>query len=616
MKDNLGGDKDKKGSKGKGGKNGDRVNDAFADAERVATRPTRKAPPKSSSQRRPASKTQPPPGGRKSPAFDELTQDELRPDFGLRRDLYKLYEVKSLDDEEPIGAGSYGIVRKVKRKSDGKLFALKTIRKAPWRQPPTSRTSVQYYHSKLRNELEVMRKIGSSLSIVYLYDSFEDDDAVHLLMDLCTGGELLGRIRAGMSYSEADAAELVRSVLRTAAQCHSRGIIFRDIKPDNFLFERPEPGSPLKATDFGLAGLIKPGERLARRCGTPSYMTPEVINRNYGEEADVWSCGVVAYQLVTGRLPFVDKVNQRPNAKEVFRAILEDPIDFKTEPWPQLSGECRDLVGKMMERDPAKRITARAALLHPWLQQTAAEAKQPIGGQVVARLQRFSTYGLLKRSVLRLLGDQLRESDSEDGDDDAASGTGGKFVDGVVAEERELTGQFLELFDLLDTSGDKLVEPEELEAGLRKVGYSISTDECKQLLEQLDTTNDGFIDVNEFLAALVDWEALERSSTEYPNWVKRAFDMLDKDGNGTIDAEEVATLVFMNDEEEGRTLTSEARKAVADCIQEADTDGDGLIDFDEFVVLLQMDPTDALEAYEWRVDSSGNGGVEEELIEA
>ena len=299
----------------------------------------------------PPGPTAAPPANRgKLPAFDELTPSELRPDFGLRRDLYQLYDVKSLDDEEPIGAGSYGIVRKVRRKSDGKLFALKTIRKAPWRAPPTSRTSVQYYHSKLRNELEVMRKIGSSLSIVYLYDSFEDDDAVHLLMDLCTGGELLGRIRAGMSYSEADAAELVRSVLRTAAQCHSRGIIFRDIKPDNFLFERPGDGSPLKATDFGLAGLIKPGERLARRCGTPSYMAPEVINRNYGEEADVWSCGVVAYQLVTGRLPFVDKVNQRPNAKEVFRAILEDPIDFKSEPWPSLSAECRDLVMKMMNQ--------------------------------------------------------------------------------------------------------------------------------------------------------------------------------------------------------------------------------------------------------------------------
>ena len=212
---------------------------------------------------------------------------------------------------------------------------------------------------------------------------------------------------------------------------------------------------------------------------------------------------------------------------------------------------------------------------------------------MVARLQRFSTYGLLKRSVLRLLGDQLRESTGSDG---------------VLAEERELTEEFLDLFNLLDTSGDELVEPEELEAGLRRVGYSISTDECKQLLEQLDTTNDGYIDVNEFLAALVDWEALERSSSEYPNWVAQAFSMLDKDGNGTIDAEEVAELVFMNDKD--GELTAEAKKVVASCIKEADTDGDGLIDLDEFITLLQMDPTDQLDAYEWRVTPK------EEVVEA
>ena len=79
---------------------------------------------------------------------------------------------------------------------------------------------------------------------------------------------------------------------------------------------------------------------------------------------------------------------------------------------------------------------------------------------------------------------------------------------GVLAEERALTDEFLELFQLLDTSGDDLVEPAELEAGLKRVGYDITPDECKQILEQLDTTNDGAIDVNEFLAALVDWVGL------------------------------------------------------------------------------------------------------------
>ena len=77
-------------------------------------------------------------------------------------------------------------------------------------------------------------------------------------------------------------------------------------------------------------------------------------------------CGVVAYQLLTGRLPFVDRVNARPNAKEVFRAILHDPIDLQSEPWPSLSPECVDLVSKLLERDPIRRISAQDALDHPW----------------------------------------------------------------------------------------------------------------------------------------------------------------------------------------------------------------------------------------------------------
>ena len=173
----------------------------------------------------------------------------------------------------------------------------------------------------------------------------------------------------------------------------------------------------------------------------------------------------------------------------------------------------------------------------------------------------------------------------------------------MLAEERNLTKEFLELFQLLDTSGDDLVKPDELQAGLMRVGYDITQDECEQLLDSLDTTNDGCIDVDEFLAALVDWEALERSSEAYPSWVKEAFNMLDKDRNGTIDAGEVAELVFMN-EDDGK-LTSEAKKVIAACISEADTDGDGLIDLDEFITLLQMDPTDRLDAYELRLSKRG-----------
>ena len=564
-----------------------------------------------------------------------ITKAQLKPDFRLRRDLYELYSVKDLDDEEPIGAGSYGIVRKVIQRSTGEAFALKTLRKAPWPQVPSKLTAVEYYHSKLRNELECMRQLGASLNVVYLYDAFEDDDAVHLLMDLCEGGELLERI-SDDEYREADAARLIRAVLRTAAQCHSRGIIFRDIKPDNFLFKNNDDNAPLKATDFGLAGKLPKNrdEPLSRRCGTPSYMAPEVINRKYGAEADVWSCGVVAYQLLTGRLPFRDMVNQRPNAKEVFRAILEDPLDLADPPWDVISEEAKDFVEHLLERDPKKRPTARAALLHPWLQTNEAQWKSKqrrqvsggiaLGGQVVARLQRFSTQGLLKRSVLRLLageiGKDLSEVERDRRENSAIAScieTKKKImvVNGPIKQSK-LTGidekefsELKQLFDRLDTSGDNLVELSELEVGLNKIGYDVTGNESEQLLAKLDTSGDGVVELNEFLAALVNWESVEKSES-YPSWVKRAFDLLDEDNSGLLDANEVANFVVGNTEE--IDISDESNEAVRRnaliraCIAEADGDGDGQIDVEEFASLLQMDPSDGLDQYDWRFSQDGS----------
>ena len=223
-------------------------------------------------------------------------------------------------------------------------------------------------------------------------------------------------------------------------------------------------------------------------------MAPEVINRKYGAEADVWSCGVVAYQLLTGRLPFRDVVNQRPNAKEVFRAILEDPLDLAEAPWEVISEEAKDFVEHLLERDPKKRPTARRRCYTRGCKPTKPQWKSKqrrqvsggvaLGGQVVARLQRFATQGLLKRSVLRLLageiGKDLNELEKNRRENsavrEACSATKKKImvVNGPIKQSK-LTGidekEFLELkqlFDRLDTSGDNLVELSELEVGLTK----------------------------------------------------------------------------------------------------------------------------------------------------
>ena len=120
-------------------------------------------------------------------------------------------------------------------------------------------------------------------------------------------------------------------------------------------------------------------------------------------------------------------------------------------------------------------------------------------------------------------------------------------VNGPIKQSK-LTGidekEFLELkqlFDRLDTSGDNLVELSELEVGLNEIGYDVTGNESEQLLAKLDTSGDGVVELNEFLAALVDWESVEKSES-YPSWVKRAFDLLDEDDSGLLDANASPTL--------------------------------------------------------------------------
>ena len=164
---------------------------------------------------------------------------------------------------------------------------------------------------------------------------------------------------------------MVRELARVVAHCHDRGVVHRDLKPENLLLASPQPDAALKAIDFGLAALVEPaggsssargGPPLTELCGSPLYIAPEVLRRSYGREADLWSVGVIAHVLLTGRAPF-----EGPTEKELFDRILAQKLDFRTEPWPQLSPGARDFVSRLLERDPRRRLTARQALEHSWL---------------------------------------------------------------------------------------------------------------------------------------------------------------------------------------------------------------------------------------------------------
>ncbi len=132
-------------------------------------------------------------------------------------------------------------------------------------------------------------------NVVKIYEIFDEDDCIYLVLELLAGGELFDRIVEKEHYSEKEAADTIRPIVDAIRYCHSLGIIHRDLKPENLLYLTTEENSIIKITDFGLARFVE-NELATTACGTPNYVAPEIINgQGYNKEVDYWSIGVIIY---------------------------------------------------------------------------------------------------------------------------------------------------------------------------------------------------------------------------------------------------------------------------------------------------------------------------------
>ncbi|MCL7041437.1 hypothetical protein MKW94_026881 [Papaver nudicaule] len=253
-----------------------------------------------------------------------------------------------------------------------------------------------------------MKHLPKDSSIVSFKEACEDENAVHLVMELCEGGELFDRIVAKGHYTERAAASVVRTIMDVVQHCHN----------NEFLFANKKETSPLKAIDFGLSIFFKPdmehskydlayekrnlGKKFSEIVGSPYYMVPEVLKRNYGPEIDIWSAGVILYILLCGVPPFWAESEQG-----VAQAILRGTIDFKRDPWPNVSENAKNLVQQMLEPDPKLRLNAKQVLEHPWIVNAKKAPNVPLGDVVKSRLKQFSVMNRFKRKALRVIADHL-----------------------------------------------------------------------------------------------------------------------------------------------------------------------------------------------------------------
>ncbi|KAH7306731.1 hypothetical protein KP509_22G027200 [Ceratopteris richardii] len=434
-----------------------------------------------------------------------------------------------------LGRGEFGITYLCTDRQSQGVFACKSISKRKLK------TAVDI--EDVRREVIIMHHLPPHPNIVGLKAVYEDDNTVHLVMELCEGGELFDRIVARGHYHERAAANVTRTIVEVVQACHKSGVIHRDLKPENFLFANKKENSPLKAIDFGLSVFFKPGEKFSEIVGSPYYMAPEVLKRNYGPEVDVWSAGVILYILLCGVPPFWAETEQG-----VAQAILRGIIDFRRDPWPRVSEKAKSLVRQMLEPDPRRRLTAQQVLDHPWLQNAKQAPDVPLGDAVRARLKQFSAMNKLKKKALQIIAE---------------------FLSGEEVESLKNT------FNMMDTDKTGVISFEQFKNGLHKLGSQLNESEIQQLLEAADVGKDGTLDYGKFAALTVHLQRMDDDEH-----LHKAFSRFDLDGNGFIDYEELKCALI--DE-----LAPEDTELINDIMNEVDTDKDGQISYDEFASMMR-----------------------------
>ena len=462
-----------------------------------------------------------------------------------------------------LGQGAYGSVYKVKRKGTGTREIIRALKEISKKSMNVSQESV----NEIRNEIEVLKNIDHP-NIMKIFEFFEDDKNIYLINEFCGGGDVAGMNDKYGPFPEIFLKYIMFQIFLAISFLHSNQVVHGDIKRENIafvysgkkqkkeqideyfkiLFKDKElqeelndaPGMEnlsdktksileemcnyeMKILDFGSSKMKKNGkqnEKLTGITGTVYYCSPEVIKEKYDYECDEWACGIMMYILLTGIPPFDGESEEK-----IFESILEDDLNLDIPQLKNVSEPCKDLIKKLLEKNPKKRINAEEALKHEFF-----TTGINVGNLLKGKYKENSEYLRKMFNNKNLLRGKKKNS---------------KFRDIVIAyialnfsdenEKKKAKQIFMEM-----SGGNKhfLITKDTFVSRLGKVYKGLKKEEIEDLFDTIDENKTGNIEYEELLRALSDKEKLLNDKN-----LREAFSFFDKDGSGSITWNEIAEII-------------------------------------------------------------------------
>lgn len=428
-------------------------------------------------------------------------------------------------------------------------------------------------------------------------------------MELCTGGDLTKRIE---TMTEMDVAIVMKQIVRGISYMHSRHVCHRDIKLENILYVDSDPKAQIKLIDFGLSNKFT-GEKMQKACGTIYSAAPEVLTgQGYREETDIWSIGCIAFILLSGDYPFLKEMADLLDDKKMDQLKNAQFTFGYTWQLRGISTFARVFVSRCLQKDPAKRWTAKEALefvKEKWIPHLESLQKAKVSSGIPDTIQE-GTEGMTASSTQEIIAHKKKRSDRTRMDTGMVTGMGKFVLYGELKKtilmtmaytmDKSSLHELREIFTSLDSSGSGTVSLVDLNVALKRMHSDKQLDDetLEKLFHGIDVDESGQIHYNEFLAAVVESQGL--ITMEH---LADAFDRLDGDEKGYISKDDLKNLLGTDYNEE----------RVEKMINEADYKKDGQIDYDEFLRLMFEDPESGLDVLGKNIVSAEDATMVEKL---